>query len=533
MTGTALDVGAGTGRDAAGLVGLGFDVIAVEPSARMREEARRLHADPRIRWIDDALPDLEVVNRLGMAFDLVLVSAVWMHLSQSERSRAFRKLILLLRPSGLLVMTVRHGPLEPGRSFHEVPEGELENLAKNHGAEVIYNQTSPDQLGRMDVTWSHLAIRLPDDGTGALPLLRHIILKSDKSSTYKLGLLRTIARIADGAQGMAHFAGEEFISVPLGLAALIWLRLYKPLIKAELPQTPSNRGTSGLGFVGPSFSALSGLLPNDLRTGMTFPHGISTELHQSIKKSVETIVKNPAHYITFPGTTDPIFKIIRKRSEMKSGPLFLDERYLRSFGDIFVPIHIWRALSRYDAWIEPALIGEWIRLMKSYAEAQGQNLNLEAMYMAMEWSDPNRDVSTIRKIALELLDKKRLSCVWTGKDLTAKNLDVDHCFPWSAWPCDDLWNLMPADRKVNQGLKRNRLPSAQTIENSAKRIMDWWNMAYLPDGNPFFKKRFFVEASGTLPLGEGENSIEKVFDALSIKRINLRRDQGIEEWNLE
>ena len=157
---------------------------------------------------------------------------------------------------------------------------------------------------------------------------------------------------------------------------------------------------------------------------------------------------------------------------MKSGPLFLDERYLRSFGDIFVPIHIWRALSRYDAWIEPALIGEWIRLMKSYAEAQGQNLNLEAMYMAMEWSDPNRDVSTIRKIALELLDKKRLSCVWTGKDLTAKNLDVDHCFPWSAWPCDDLWNLMPADRKVNQGLKRNRLPSAQTIENSAKRIMD-------------------------------------------------------------
>ena len=105
---------------------------------------------------------------------------------------------------------------------------------------------------------------------------------------------------------------------------------------------------------------------------------------------------------------------------MKSGPLFLDERYLRSFGDILVLIHIWKALSRYDAWIEPALIGEWIQLMKSYAEGQGQDLNLEAMYMAMEWSEPNRDVSTIRKIALELLDKKRLSCVWTGKDLTAK-----------------------------------------------------------------------------------------------------------------
>ena len=58
-------------------------------------------------------------------------------------------------------------------------------------------------------------------------------------------------------------------------------------------------------------------------------------------------------------------------------------------------------------------------------------------------------------------------------------------------------------------------------------------MTYLPDGKSFFKKRFFVEASGTLPIEEGEDSIEKVFEALSMKRVNLRRDQGIEEWNLE
>jgi hypothetical protein len=37
-----------------------------------------------------------------------------------------------------------------------------------------------------------LALRLPDDGTGALPLLRHIIFNDDKSSTYKLALLRVL-----------------------------------------------------------------------------------------------------------------------------------------------------------------------------------------------------------------------------------------------------------------------------------------------------------------------------------------------------
>lgn len=47
-----LDVGAGTGRDAVWLASLGHDVVAVEPSAA------QLHPEPRIRWLDDGLPDL-------------------------------------------------------------------------------------------------------------------------------------------------------------------------------------------------------------------------------------------------------------------------------------------------------------------------------------------------------------------------------------------------------------------------------------------------------------------------------------------
>jgi tripartite-type tricarboxylate transporter receptor subunit TctC len=34
-------------------------------------------------------------------------------------------------------------------------------------------------------------------------------------------------------------------------------------------------------------------------------------------------------------------------------------------------------------------------------------------------------------------------------------LDIDHCLPWSAWPCGDLWNLLPASPRVNQHLKRD------------------------------------------------------------------------------
>ena len=74
-----LDVGAGSGRDAAWLAPLGYEVVAAEPAAGMRCEAQRRHPDPRIRWLDNRLPDLAGVHRLGLAFDLVLLSAVWMH----------------------------------------------------------------------------------------------------------------------------------------------------------------------------------------------------------------------------------------------------------------------------------------------------------------------------------------------------------------------------------------------------------------------------------------------------------------------
>ncbi len=55
-----------------------------------------------------------------------------------------------------------------------------------------------DALNRPGVGWTGVALRLPDDGTGALPLLRHVILNDRKSSSYKLGLLRALCRAADG-----------------------------------------------------------------------------------------------------------------------------------------------------------------------------------------------------------------------------------------------------------------------------------------------------------------------------------------------
>ena len=166
----------------------------------------------------------------------------------ANRPRALRKLVTLLKPGGLLVLTPRHGPTEPERGMHQVSLAELEELARDHGLALVRTGDASDVQGRPGVTWTRVAFHLPDDGTGALPLLRHVILNDAKSSTYKLGLLRALCRIADSAAGLARDEDETHVAVPLGLVALTWLRLYPPLAAptCRSRRRPYRRGEIGL-----------------------------------------------------------------------------------------------------------------------------------------------------------------------------------------------------------------------------------------------------------------------------------------------
>jgi SAM-dependent methyltransferase len=162
-----VDVGAGVGRDAAWLMSLGLEMVAVEPAEGMRAFGETHHPD--LRWLDDRLPDLAKVHRLGLTFDLVLLSAVWQHLAPAERPRAFRKLVTLLKPGGVLIMSLRHGPGAAGRAWHQVPLGEVEGLAREFGLAMLRAVGVPDSLGREGVEWTLVVLRLPDDGSVGRP----------------------------------------------------------------------------------------------------------------------------------------------------------------------------------------------------------------------------------------------------------------------------------------------------------------------------------------------------------------------------
>ena len=343
-------------------------------------------------------------------------------------------------------------------------------------------------MGRGDVRWRQIAIRLPDDGTDALPLLRNVILNDSKSSTYKLGLLRVLCRIADGAFGLAEEQGEDHVAVPMGLVALTWIRLYKPLINADAPQSPVNdRGGHKLGFVKHAGVEQLDVSHHDLRVGARFSGDDLAALHQSLLDVTSTIVRMPVRYMTYPNSDDPILPVRHSgttRRPSRSADGRLTAGYLASFGTLRVPIHLWMAIRRLSVWIEPAIVAEWKLLMRTYADRQDRQLDEQTLADAMKWLEPERDVRLAREEADRLMAAGPVHCVWTGRKLSRRNLDIDHCFPWAIWPCGDLWNLMPAHRQVNQHEKRNLLPGDRILRQAEERILVWWNEAYRSGTEP-------------------------------------------------
>jgi len=152
----ALDIGAGTGRDAAALAARGYQVTAIEPTAEFRAIGQSLHENAALVWIDDVLPALPNVPG---TFDLILLSAVWMHLAAEERAQAMVRVVGMLRANGVMVLSLRHGPIPPGRILFEVSAEETVALAEALGLTTIHNGERPGQFGQPGVWWSRLAFR--------------------------------------------------------------------------------------------------------------------------------------------------------------------------------------------------------------------------------------------------------------------------------------------------------------------------------------------------------------------------------------
>jgi SAM-dependent methyltransferase len=155
-----LDIGSGTGRDAAWFASMGHRVVAVEPTDAMRVPAMTLHPSPLIEWINDSLPELAHLKARREGFDLIMLTAVWMHLDEAQRRQAMPNLASLLRPGGIMILKIRHGPVPPGRRMFEIPAEETIELARKEDLQPVLNrraESSQAQNRIAGVNWTTLA----------------------------------------------------------------------------------------------------------------------------------------------------------------------------------------------------------------------------------------------------------------------------------------------------------------------------------------------------------------------------------------
>lgn len=158
-----LDIGAGTGRDAAWFAGRGHHVTAVEPVAAFRDAGQKLHSGFAINWLDDCLPDLENLLEFNLNYDVVLISGVWQHLTEDQRRNAVGHIPSLLKRNGVFILSLRHGPGAVLRPVTPCDPEAVISGAIEAGLRLCHHQkvgSMQEQNIKLGVNWTWLVFRL-------------------------------------------------------------------------------------------------------------------------------------------------------------------------------------------------------------------------------------------------------------------------------------------------------------------------------------------------------------------------------------
>ena len=165
--GRLLELGCGSGRDAAFMVRQGFHVLATDGCAAMVEQVKHHHPELVGHVVHIELPD-GLSNDLG-PFDGIYAIAVLMHLTVEKIEWTIRAVHSLLRPTGRFVFSVpvlRDDVMTnefdaKGRRFTALPQDGWKDLCRQHHLKIVRAMICQDGLGRGRVVWMNCLAETP------------------------------------------------------------------------------------------------------------------------------------------------------------------------------------------------------------------------------------------------------------------------------------------------------------------------------------------------------------------------------------
>ena len=518
-----LDLGCGSGRDTARLIAKGYDAFGVEPSGGLRAAAIANHPELAGKIVDGMLPDIG--KPFGGDFDGILCSAVLMHVPDSQLFDAALNIRALLKQHGRLLISL---PLSRGESLvnHRDADGrlftpcapeEITLLFERLGFQLIGRWDSSDVLARAGTSWFTLLFELRNSGTQRpIDQIETILNRDRKEATYKLALFRALAEISTQESRLAVWMPNGEVGIPILRVAELWLQYFWPIFAASrvIPQSQAEgAGGNALKFREP----LTGLIANFQGQG---EHGglsswqlawssnrldpqLRTQLGTVLRSIVSTIKDGP---VTHAG------------GALETGPVFGYEGQLRL---IVMNAGLWRELSLLGHWIADAVILRWAALTQKFSYRQGISAG-DVLTLLLARPDPLRATALARKA---YAGGGVSECTWSGKTLRP-DFAVDHVLPFALWGNNDLWNLMPADPKVN-GSKSDKLPTSELLISRQHVLQENWERLRSELTDPFdLQARHLLGKSLTASGGWKAELFSRLREAVEVTAIQ----RGVARW---
>ena len=465
-----LDVGCGTGRDLAFLLGKGKDAYGVDPSEEMLSGTHQTLIKQGFSGEDrlflGSLPNLSQFTE--SEFDGILCSAVLMHLPEEELFDAVYALRRVLCPDGTLLVSVpaARNDVDPvtrrdgnGRLFTDLPASKLHLLFERVGFVVRESESVEDSLGRAGVSWWVTEFRLEESADRPLHLVESILSRDKKDATYKLALFRALAEIAQTQHHLAAFTHDGKVKIPVAAIADKWLLYYWPIFESEdficqrtgeKCATPNNvairRPLLALIDYFRSSGGMSGFYAG-LNSGKL------TQESEKLYKQARSKFQRTIHTMPVRHAGDGNYSVFQYDTTDKS---------------VCMGANLWRELCLTGSWIQDATILRWAELTEQLSKGAVRASMVIDCLLAIP--DPARNVNDAKGYYSKLGE---CVCVWSGKSLNDGRFDVDHAMPFSLWRNNELWNLFPADPVINS-MKSDKLPTYDILNRRREAIIDYW-----------------------------------------------------------
>jgi hypothetical protein len=299
-----------------------------------------------------------------------------------------------------------------------------------------------------------------ETGTRSIDKIESILNRDKKTATYKLALFRALTDIASGEYNNVKWYNDGNVGIPLRSIAEKWLFYYWPVFDSPVFIPQINGERDGCSMPVKFRKSLTSLIASYRSAGgvssfyCQYVNNELTDQDNAVEKLLReieaTIVKGPVYY---------------SGGSLDEGKVF---SYSRTDRMVLIPADIWRELSLMWHWIGDALILRWGELT---SRMSGGNISVSMVIdLLLDKTDPLRDTNLSRAF---FAGDTSLECVWSGKPIH-KGFDIDHVIPYTLWHNNDLWNLLPADPKVNNR-KRDLLPARNLLIHRKDVIMDYWD----------------------------------------------------------